>query len=133
MSGDGRSFAEAVLAWYARAGRTDLPWQREPTPYRVWISEVMLQQTQVAVVVGYFERFVARFPDLPALAAAPPDDVLHLWSGLGYYSRARNLHRAARIAMERHGGSLPEDVEALRALPGIGRSTAGAILALARG
>jgi A/G-specific adenine glycosylase len=126
-------FAARVLAWHAHHGRHDLPWQREPTPYRVWVSEVMLQQTQVATVVPYFERFMARFPDVGALARAPLDEVLHLWSGLGYYARARNLHRAAQAVVERHGGELPENIEALTALPGIGRSTAGAILALSRG
>src|ERR1044071_6289492 len=101
-------FAERVLAWHARHGRTDLPWQREPTPYRVWVSEIMLQQTQVATVIPYFERFTARFPDVEALAAAAPDEVLHLWSGLGYYARARNLHRAAQQIVERHGGVFPD-------------------------
>jgi A/G-specific adenine glycosylase len=127
------SIAGTLLAWYDRFGRHDLPWQRERTPYFVWVSEVMLQQTQVATVIPYFERFVARFPSLAALARAPLDDVLALWSGLGYYARARNLHRAARIAVERFGGKLPEDLDALVSLPGIGRSTAGAILALSRG
>jgi len=126
-------FAGQVLAWYDRHGRRDLPWQREPTPYRVWVSEIMLQQTQVATVIPYFERFMAAFPDVCALADAPADAVLHLWSGLGYYARARNLHRAAREIRDRHGGRFPEDFEAVQALPGIGRSTAGAILALARG
>jgi A/G-specific adenine glycosylase len=122
-----------VLAWFRVHGRRDLPWQRDPTPYRVWISEVMLQQTQVATVIPYFERFVARFPSVAALAAAELDDVLALWSGLGYYARARNLHRAARIAVERHGGALPTELEALVELPGIGRSTGAAILALSSG
>jgi len=126
-------FAQDLLAWFARHGRTDLPWQREPTPYRVWVSEVMLQQTQVRTVIPYFERFTARFPDVAALAGAELDEVLHLWSGLGYYARARHLHRGARLVCERHGGELPADIESLAALPGIGRSTAGAILALARG
>ncbi|AOV15709.1 A/G-specific adenine glycosylase [Acidihalobacter aeolianus] len=125
-------FSERVLAWWRRHGRKDLPWQREPTPYRVWVSEIMLQQTQVGTVVGYFDRFMARFPDLEALATAPVDEVLGLWSGLGYYARARNLHRAAQEAHVLHGG-LPADLEALAALPGIGRSTAGAILALGHG
>ncbi len=126
-------FAAALLAWFDRHGRKDLPWQRPATPYRVWVSEIMLQQTQVAVVIPYFERFLARFPDVQALAAADLDAVLHLWSGLGYYARARNLHRAARMVIERHGGALPQDMVALRALPGIGRSTAGAIGSLAQG
>jgi A/G-specific adenine glycosylase len=130
---DAGDFAGAVLEWYERHGRTDLPWQGDATPYRVWVSEVMLQQTQVGVVIGYFERFVGRFPDVRSLAGGPIDEVLHLWSGLGYYSRARNLHRAAKLVCDRHGGAVPEDIAALRALPGIGRSTAGAILALARG
>ncbi|HET9692823.1 MAG TPA: A/G-specific adenine glycosylase, partial [Steroidobacteraceae bacterium] len=126
-------FAPALLHWYEREGRKDLPWQRNRTPYRVWISEIMLQQTQVATVAGYYERFVARFPDVRQLAAAPLDEVLHLWSGLGYYARARNLHRAAQAIVQRHGGEFPATLEAVLALPGIGRSTAGAILALARG
>lgn len=127
------AFATRLLAWFDRNGRHDLPWQHPRTPYRVWLSEIMLQQTQVAVVVPYFERFVAALPDIPALAAAPQDDVLALWSGLGYYARARNLHRTARICVERHDGDLPRDFDALVALPGIGRSTAGAILAQAWG
>jgi A/G-specific adenine glycosylase len=125
------AFATAVLNWFDLHGRTDLPWQQQPTPYRVWVSEIMLQQTQVSVVIPYFERFMDRFPDLPALAAADQDDVLHLWSGLGYYARARNLHRAAQTAVERHAGALPTDIDTLQSLPGIGRSTAGAILSLA--
>ncbi len=126
-------FAAALLAWFDAHGRKDLPWQRPATPYRVWVSEVMLQQTQVAVVVPYFERFMARFPELPALAAADLDAVLHLWSGLGYYARGRNLHRAAGLVMAEHGGELPRALAALMALPGIGRSTAGAIRSLAYG
>jgi A/G-specific adenine glycosylase len=127
------AFAARVLAWFRVHGRRDLPWQRDPTPSRVWVSEIMLQQTQVATVVPYFERFVARFPTLSALAAADLDDVLALWSGLGYYARARNLHRAARIVVARHGGELPTDHAALIELPGIGRSTGAAILALSSG
>jgi A/G-specific adenine glycosylase len=123
--------AQRLLAWYGRHGRHDLPWQHPRTPYRVWLSEVMLQQTQVATVVSYFQRFVAALPDIASLARASHDDVLALWSGLGYYSRARNLQRAAQICVERHGGELPADFDALTALPGIGRSTAGAILAQA--
>jgi A/G-specific adenine glycosylase len=126
-------FASAVLAWFERHGRTDLPWQREATPYRVWVSEIMLQQTQVATVVRYFDRFTSRFPDVRALAAAPLDDVLHHWSGLGYYARARNLHRAACQVCDEHGGELPRDLEGMQALPGVGRSTAGAVLSLAGG
>lgn len=125
------SFAERLLAWFALSGRHDLPWQQAPTPYRVWISEVMLQQTQVATVIPYYERFMARFPDLPTLAGAEVDEVLALWGGLGYYSRARNLHRAAQLIRDQHGGRFPEEIEAVMALPGIGRSTAGAILSLA--
>jgi A/G-specific adenine glycosylase len=128
-----RAFAGRLLDWFERHGRHDLPWQRDATPYRVWVSEIMLQQTQVAVVVPYFERFMARFPDLPTLAGAEPDDVLQLWSGLGYYARARNLHRAARLIVTEHQGRFPERIEVLESLPGIGRSTAGAILSLALG
>lgn len=127
------SFAARLLAWFERAGRKHLPWQRNPTAYRVWISEIMLQQTQVATVIPYYERFMARFPDVRALAAAPLDEVLHLWTGLGYYARARNLHRAAQLVVEMHGGRFPQRLEEVQALPGIGRSTAGAILALATG
>ena len=126
-------FAPRLLDWFDHHGRHDLPWQHPRTPYRVWLSEVMLQQTQVRVVVPYFERFVAALPDVRALAAAPLDEVLALWSGLGYYARARNLHAGARACVERHGGQLPRDVDALLALPGIGRSTAGAILSQAWG
>ena len=126
-------FAHLVLDWSARHGRKDLPWQRDPSPYRVWVSEVMLQQTQVAVVIPYFERFMGQLPTVAALAAAPLDQVLHLWSGLGYYARARNLHKAAGLILTRHGGELPRDLAPLELLPGIGRSTAGAILSLALG
>lgn len=126
-------FAPRLLEWFENCGRKDLPWQRDPTPYRVWVSEIMLQQTQVATAIPYYERFVARFPDVGALAAARLDEVLHLWSGLGYYARARNLRRAAQLIVARHDGEFPRDFEAVLALPGIGRSTAGAILALARG
>ena len=129
-SGD---FASRLLGWYDNHGRHDLPWQHPRTPYRVWLSEIMLQQTQVRVVVPYFERFVTALPDVPALAAADLDQVLALWSGLGYYARARNLHAAARLCVEHHGGELPRDHLALMALPGIGRSTAGAILTQAWG
>ena len=127
------AFAIALLAWFDQHGRKDLPWQRERTPYRVWVSEIMLQQTQVRTVIGYFERFVAALPTLTDLAATSEDRVLALWSGLGYYSRARNLQRAARLCMENHAGELPRDIDALSALPGIGRSTAAAILAQAWG
>ena len=133
MTADGFPFARALLAWFDRHGRRDLPWQRDPTPYRVWVSEIMLQQTRVAAVIPYFERFMARFPDVDALAGAELDQVLGLWSGLGYYARARNLHAAARAVCANHGGRFPDTFEELLALPGIGRSTAGAILALAFG
>ena len=124
-------FAGRMLDWFRRHGRHDLPWQRQPSPYRVWVSEIMLQQTQVATVIPYFERFMQRFPEVEALALAHEDEVLHHWSGLGYYARARNLHRAARAIIERHDGRFPEDIALLQKLPGIGRSTAGAILSLA--
>ena len=130
---DPKGFARGVLAWFDAHGRKDLPWQRDATPYRVWVSEVMLQQTQVATVIPYFERFVARFPDPLTLANAPLDEVLHLWSGLGYYTRARHLHRAAQVVLDEHGGHLPEAIDAVRELPGVGRSTAGAILSLSQG
>jgi len=123
--------APALLAWWDEHGRHDLPWQSNPTPYRVWVSEIMLQQTQVATVARYYGRFMQRFPSLRTLAGAQQDDVLHLWSGLGYYSRARNLHKAAQQVAEHHGGRLPKQFDRLVELPGIGRSTAGAILALA--
>ncbi len=123
----------ALLAWHATDGRHDLPWQQDRSAYRVWISEVMLQQTQVATVIPYFERFMARFPTVRSLAEAPQDEVLHLWSGLGYYARARNLQRAAQIIVAEHGGEFPRDFAAVEALPGIGRSTAGAILSISDG
>ncbi|HWF98878.1 MAG TPA: A/G-specific adenine glycosylase [Steroidobacteraceae bacterium] len=126
-------FAALLVDWHARHGRHELPWQRRRSAYRVWVSEIMLQQTQVATVIPYYERFMQRFPDIGALAAASIDDVLHLWSGLGYYARACNLHRAAARIAERHGGRFPRSFEAVADLPGIGRSTAGAILALSRG
>ncbi len=129
MSDD--SCANRLLTWFATHGRKDLPWQHDPTPYRVWVSEVMLQQTQVATVIPYYQRFMARFPDVTALAGAPLDEVLAHWSGLGYYSRARNLHRAAQQIRDHHAGHFPERLDEVMALPGIGRSTAGAILALA--
>ena len=126
-------FATAVLDWYDRHGRKHLPWQQGITPYRVWVSEIMLQQTQVSTVLGYFDRFMAALPSVEALAAAEEDEVLHLWTGLGYYSRARNLHRTAKIVAEQYGGAFPQDVEKLTELPGIGRSTAGAIASLSMG
>lgn len=125
--------SQRLLAWFDQHGRKDLPWQRDPSPYRVWVSEVMLQQTQVATVIPYFERFMTRFPRLADLAAAEVDEVLRYWSGLGYYARGRNLHGAARLIRDRHGGDFPPALEEVMALPGIGRSTAGAILSLARG
>ena len=128
-----RDFAASLIAWQATHGRHDLPWQRRRTAYRVWVSEIMLQQTQVATVIPYYEKFMQRFPDVGTLAAAPIDEVLHLWSGLGYYARARNLHRAAACVASEHGGRFPRGFEAVSRLPGIGRSTAGAILALSRG
>lgn len=126
------SFAARLVAWQRSHGRHDLPWQ-VADPYAVWVSEIMLQQTQVETVMPYFGRFLARFPDLAGLAAAPEDDVLALWSGLGYYARARNLHAAARRMVAEHGGVFPRDFEAIEALPGIGRSTAAAISAFAFG
>lgn len=125
-----RAVAPALLAWFERCGRKHLPWQTTPTPYRVWVSEIMLQQTQVATVIPYYERFMQRFPDVRALAAAPLDEVLHLWTGLGYYARARCLHRAAQRIVSEHQGEFPRTFDAVHALPGVGRSTAGAVLAL---
>src|SRR5689334_18575699 len=131
------SIAPRLLAWHAKAGRHDLPWQKdlrkEGSAYRVWVSEIMLQQTQVSTVIPYFERFLQRFPDAISLANAPPDEVLHLWTGLGYYARARNLHRAAQVIRDEHAGAFPTELDAVMALPGIGRSTAGAILAISTG
>jgi A/G-specific adenine glycosylase len=125
-------FAPSLLRWHASDGRKDLPWQSERTPYRVWVSEIMLQQTQVGTVLGYYARFMARFPTVQDLARAKADEVLHLWSGLGYYARARNLQRTAQILVQRHGGDFPATLDEVVDLPGIGRSTAGAILALSR-
>ncbi len=127
------AFATRLLRWFDRHGRHDLPWQRPREPYRVWLSEIMLQQTQVQTAIPYFLRFVEALPGVAALAAADSGQVMALWSGLGYYARARNLHAAAKLCVERHGGELPDDFDALVELPGIGRSTAGAILAQARG
>ena len=126
-------FAAKVVAWQKKNGRQNLPWQNTRDPYRIWLSEVMLQQTQVATVVPYYRRFLQRFPDIKALAAAPLDDVLALWSGLGYYSRARNLHRAAQTVAAEHQGRFPRDYDRVLALPGIGRSTAAAICVFAFG
>ncbi|MGF1727843.1 A/G-specific adenine glycosylase [Photobacterium nomapromontoriensis] len=124
------TFSDAILAWYDKFGRKTLPWQQEKTPYKVWLSEIMLQQTQVTTVIPYFERFIARFPTVSALAAAEQDEVLHLWTGLGYYARARNLHKAAQYIVEHYNGIFPTDIDHVIALPGIGRSTAGAVLSL---
>ena len=124
-------FSQKLLAWYDRYGRHDLPWKQNPSAYRVWVSEIMLQQTQVATVIPYFERFMQRFPELSSLAAANTDEVLHLWTGLGYYARGRNLHKAAQQIVEHHNGEFPALFEEVIALPGIGRSTAAAILAQA--
>ena len=126
-------FSQAVLHWFDQHGRTDLPWQQNKTPYRVWVSEIMLQQTQVTTVIDYYHRFMARFPDVYSLAAAEQDEVLHLWTGLGYYARARNLHKCAQTVVAQFDGEFPQTVEALSALPGIGRSTAGAIASIAMG
>ncbi len=126
-------FAEALLDWYRQHGRKDLPWQQRRTPYRVWVSEIMLQQTQVTTVIPYYQRFMQAFPEVTDLANASIDEVLHLWTGLGYYARARNLHKTAITVSTEYAGQFPDELEALVALPGIGRSTAGAILALASG
>ena len=125
------NFASALLNWYDQHGRKDLPWQQSPTPYHVWLSEIMLQQTQVSTVIGYYQRFIERFPDIEKLANAGQDEVLALWSGLGYYARARNLHKTARVVRDEYQGTMPASLEQLTALPGIGRSTAGAIMTLA--
>ena len=132
MPADEKDFAHRVLAWYDVHGRHDLPWQQPASTYRVWISEIMLQQTQVTTVIPYFERFVARFTDVSSLAKADLDEVLSLWAGLGYYARARNLHRCAQVLERDHSGEFPHSLEAVCALPGIGRSTAAAILSLSR-
>ncbi|WP_312382673.1 A/G-specific adenine glycosylase [Atlantibacter subterraneus] len=128
-----QQFSRQVLDWYDKYGRKTLPWQIEKTPYKVWLSEVMLQQTQVATVIPYFTRFMARFPGVTDLANAPLDEVLHLWTGLGYYARARNLHKAAKMVAEQYGGVFPQTFDDVAALPGVGRSTAGAILSLSLG
>lgn len=125
-----KSFASKLLKWFDQHGRKALPWQQNPTPYRVWVSEIMLQQTQVSTVIPYFERFMTRFPEVEDLAAAAQDEVLHLWTGLGYYARARNLHKAAQRICIDYQGTFPNTVEALMDLPGIGQSTAGAVLSL---
>ncbi|MBI3014235.1 MAG: A/G-specific adenine glycosylase, partial [Candidatus Tectomicrobia bacterium] len=122
----------ALLKWFSCSHR-DLPWRRTSDPYRIWIAETMLQQTRIPTALPYYERFVARFPDVAALARAPEQEVLRLWSGLGYYSRARNLHRAAQTVVEEHQGRMPDSYEAILRLPGIGRYTAGAVLSIAFG
>lgn len=124
-------FSALLLAWYDRHGRTNLPWRQNINAYRVWVSEIMLQQTQVSTVIPYFQRFMQTFPSVATLAAADQDNVLHHWTGLGYYARGRNLHKSAQLICSDHGGELPDDPHALEALPGIGRSTAGAICAIA--
>ena len=124
-------FATRLLDWFDDHGRHDLPWQENPTPYRVWVSEIMLQQTQVTTVIPYYQRFTNRFPTVAELAKAPQDDVLHHWSGLGYYARARNLHRAAKTVLSNWQGQFPNNQKDLEELPGIGRSTAAAIRSLA--
>lgn len=126
-------FANRLLDWHAQHGRHDLPWQATRDPYRVWLSEIMLQQTRVETVIPYYARFLACFPDVASLAAAPVEDVLALWSGLGYYARARNLHKAAQAVMQEHGGQFPQRAIDIAALPGIGRSTAAAIAAFCFG
>ena len=128
-----KSFSEKLLIWFDASGRKDLPWQKNKTAYRVWISEIMLQQTQVKTALPFFERFTDRFDTVGDLAKAPLDEVLNLWSGLGYYARARNLHKTAKIVSKKYGGSFPTNTAELESLPGIGRSTAGAIIALSRG
>ncbi|WP_088284262.1 A/G-specific adenine glycosylase [Ideonella sp. A 288] len=133
MTGPAPGLATRVVEWQRAHGRHELPWQRTRDPYRVWLSEIMLQQTQVVTVLGYYQRFLERFPDVAALAAAPLDDVLSLWSGLGYYSRARNLHRCALAVVHEHDGAFPPSAAALAQLPGIGRSTAAAIAAFCFG
>ncbi|MGL4475181.1 MAG: A/G-specific adenine glycosylase [Shewanella sp.] len=127
------SFSERIVNWYQLHGRKHLPWQQQKTPYRVWISEIMLQQTQVATVIPYYQAFMQSYPDIIALANAPEDEVLHHWTGLGYYARARNLHKTAKIVHDDYAGIFPTDINQVIALPGIGRSTAGAILSLALG
>ncbi len=126
-------FAQRVLSWYHEKGRKHLPWQQNRTPYRVWVSEIMLQQTQVATVIPYYDRFMEKFPDVVSLADAPQDEVLHLWTGLGYYARARNLHKAAQVVRDNFDGQFPADFVHVFGLPGIGRSTAGAVLSLSLG
>lgn len=127
------AFSQAVLNWFDEHGRHDLPWQTNKSPYFTWVSEIMLQQTQVSTVIPYFLHFTDTFPDVHTLASAPLDQVLHLWTGLGYYARARNLHKTAQIISHELGGAFPNTLEEMEALPGIGRSTAGAILSISMG
>ncbi|MBE0483171.1 MAG: A/G-specific adenine glycosylase [Bacterioplanes sp.] len=126
-------FSDTILAWYEAHGRKHLPWQQDITPYRVWVSEIMLQQTQVTTVIPYYQRFMQRFPTVHQLAAASQDDVLHLWTGLGYYARGRNLHAAAQHIVTQWQGNFPRSIDQLTELPGIGRSTAGAIASISMG
>jgi A/G-specific adenine glycosylase len=126
-----QKFTQYVLAWFQQHGRKNLPWQHKISPYRVWVSEIMLQQTQVQTVIPYFKRFMQRFLRIADLANAAEDEVLHLWTGLGYYARARHLHKTAKIIQQQFKGKFPRDLATLQTLPGIGRSTAGAILAIA--
>jgi len=125
-----QTFSKKLLTWYNKHGRKNLPWQQNKTPYRVWLSEIMLQQTQVKTVIPYFNNFIKTFPTINKLAKAPLDEILHLWSGLGYYSRARNLHKCASIIVNQHNSKFPTTLDELQQLPGIGRSTAAAILAI---
>lgn len=126
-------FHQRIVTWYDKHGRKHLPWQQDKTPYKVWVSEIMLQQTQVATVIPYFEAFMARFPTILDLANADQDEVLHHWTGLGYYARARNLHKSAQLIASDYDGVFPTQFEQVLALPGIGRSTAGAVLSLSLG
>lgn len=128
-----KQFQRRILTWFDQHGRKHLPWQQQISAYRVWISEIMLQQTQVNTVIPYFERFIQRFPDINVLAQAPLDEVLHYWTGLGYYARARNLHRAAQMIVTEYQGQFPCSIAEIQRLPGIGRSTAGAIASIALG
>ena len=127
------SFSRRVLSWFNKHGRHDLPWQKNTTPYRVWVSEIMLQQTQVSTVIPYYKKFMRRFPGLKQLAGADIDEVMQYWAGLGYYARGRNLHKAAQVLMQQYKGKFPGSIDQVIALPGVGRSTAGAILSLSRG
>ena len=127
------AFSKKLLTWWDKSGRKDLPWQKNINPYRVWVSEIMLQQTQVTTVIPYFEKFMTKFPNVQSLAMANVDQVLHLWTGLGYYARARNLHKTAIIICEQYSARFPCDIDTMQSLPGIGRSTAAAILSIANG